>query len=136
MPEYSVSLRNFYESYKPIEHLSKKELATIHRIFFEEFCKIIYEHSTVLYGFSSTTVDIVKLLFLQLKTFDYISPYTEEPHLYPNKFPLDNQVEYAKTMQRAAVKIQAFFKMVYIRQMMKKMNDEHKKYYGKDFVIE
>ncbi|XP_050293996.1 androglobin-like [Anthonomus grandis grandis] len=118
LPEHSINLRSFYQCYKPYRQLSKKQLALIHRVFFEELCTIIVEKTTV-----PNALDVVKLLFLQLKTYEYINPYVETPHLYPENFPREDQVEYAKSMQRAAVKIQAFFKKVYIRLILKKLQD-------------
>ncbi|XP_048524202.1 androglobin-like isoform X2 [Dendroctonus ponderosae] len=125
MPEHTICLRNFYQCYKPFQNLSKKELVIVHRIVFEELCKTIIENSL-----TSDALYAINLLFFNLKTFDYPNPYIEETHLCPDKFALMEQVEYAKIMQRAAVKIQAFFKSWYIRAMLKKTSQTHKEYFG------
>lgn len=124
-PEFLLCLRNFYQCYKPYQNLTKPETILLHKAFIEEFCNVISENAT-----TPNAVYAIKLLFLQLKTFDYVNPYLEEPHLYPSKFNLDDQVEYAKIMQRAAVKIQAYFKSFYIRLMLKKLKESHKEYNG------
>lgn len=124
-PEFLLCLRNFYQCYKPYQNLTKRETILLHKAFFEEFCNVISENAT-----TPNAVYAIKLLFLQLKTFDYVNPYLEEPHLYPSKFNLDDQVEYAKIMQRAAIKIQAYFKSFYIRLMLKKLKESHKEYNG------
>ncbi|CAG9769843.1 unnamed protein product [Ceutorhynchus assimilis] len=117
-PDHSQCLKNLYGCYRPQQPLTKKELAITHKIFFEEFCKIATN--------SQDVVKAVELLFLQLKTFDYINPYVDEPHLDPQKFELSAQIEYAEKMQSAAVIIQAFFKQIYVRAMLRKFDKSHK----------
>lgn len=125
MPEHAICLRNFHQCYKPFQNLSKKELAVVHRIVFEELCKAVKENCLI-----PDVLCAINLLFFNLKTFDYQNPYDEEPHLCPDTFALMEQVEYAKMMQRAAVKIQAAFKSWYIRAMLKKTYQAHKQYFG------
>ncbi|KAL1505284.1 hypothetical protein ABEB36_004881 [Hypothenemus hampei] len=121
---YPLTKRNFYHTYKPFQNLDKQQLVLVHTIFYNEMQKMIAENSSI------AAVAHVNLLFLQLRTFDYMNPYVEESHLLPDKFPYKEQIDYAKKMQRAAVKIQAFFKGLYIRKLMKKTRETHKEYYA------
>ncbi|XP_076259196.1 uncharacterized protein LOC143195685 [Rhynchophorus ferrugineus] len=127
LPDYPNALRNFYRVYKPTTYLNKKDLILMHNAFLTSLFETITDNSN-----TSNGVECVKLLLLQLKTFDYVSPYLDDaPHLCPSAFERDDQIIYAKTMERAAIKIQAFFKGLYIRLQLKKMNEKHKEYMRK-----
>ncbi|XP_030759085.1 androglobin-like [Sitophilus oryzae] len=124
--DYELHLKNFFLCYKSEEDLKKKDSLIIHKAFLDELYKMISANCSL-----PNSLDCTKLILLQLKTFDYINPYSEDDlHVPEEIFENINQTQYYKEMQKAAVKIQAFFKGIYIRRIMKKMNENHKQYFS------
>lgn len=126
--EYPQSLKEFYASYKPDCELTKFQASAVH----EEFLKLLV--SLLAENFNGKELDdclfALRVLFLNpnIKLANEI-PKTasrasiasiEEVNL------ASEDVVILKTMERSAVKIQAFFKRIYVRKL-KLLHDENDK---------
>ncbi|CAH1119209.1 unnamed protein product [Phaedon cochleariae] len=118
--DYLDKFRNFHDSYKPPCELDKEELTTIHEVFSIELLRLVS------YDMGEAELRALKVL---LKQWQF--PHRENNSGDTSGFcyqPDAEEMEYVKIIQKATVMIQAFFRGVYERQMMKRHSSSDKHY--------
>lgn len=128
-PEFGNTLKDFYKSYLPDVELSKKELNLFHKCFMDEFLNLLSK--LIPQEEKSSAIRVLRILF--------IDPTLQFPNNLMSSISIqDKSPDYSfcpcidpaehKRQEKAAVKLQAFFKMIYIKKLKEKHVFTNKKY--------
>lgn len=127
--EYSQALKEFYACYKPDCKLSKFQTMAVHRTFMKLLVSLLAENFET--KEFEDCIFALRVLFLdpQIKSENeahYVhlcaSPSIENHSL------TSEDVLILKYIERSAVLVQAFFRRVYVRQLMRLHKDDNKKF--------
>lgn len=118
-PEFPSKLKAFYESYKPQESLTKAESVLVHDKFYCLLYELVEENPNKEEAYA-----------LKVLLFRWQLPLYKE---YPENYDLcscynEVDLEFLKVTEQYAVRIQAFFRGVYERCLMKRHSMSHKGY--------
>ncbi|GLV41185.1 hypothetical protein CBL_04709 [Carabus blaptoides fortunei] len=126
---YPSLLRDFYKSYSISGYLSKTQLETVHGCFLEELIKIFAEVFPEEQYYNVSRAIRVLLLNpdfrIPLPGFNTFNNIYVEPIAKDNECKCED-IDGMKLREDSAIKIQAFFKMLYIRQLMLVHDPFHK----------
>lgn len=122
-PEFGQFLKLFYKSYIPETELTKAEVQTSHECFMQEFLNML----------SLFTSESDKNTYIRALRVLFLNPYLKFPNhkMFPSPRKRDRRKtsdffcicidpDEKKRDERAAVKIQNFFKMIYVKKLKEK----------------
>lgn len=129
--EYPLALKEFYACYKPDYKLSKSETIAIHRTFVKLLVSLLAENFDI--KELEECVFVLRVLFLDPK-IDYENKIHDAHSVISTTNSLEDasltseDVMLVKYIERSAVLVQAFFKRIYIRQLMSLHKEDNKKF--------